>query len=290
MSAERDTTRIVRSWLRADDHESADRLLDTVLARLDATPQRRSWWPAWRTPMRPNLKAAITAAAVLVVALVGYQLLPKSPGTGGPALPTPSPPAAATAPPAIVFPSAGPLAAGTYRANINGFAFTFTVPIGWASSSDCDACTPQGATLQQANAQGPQGVWMPIWAVDAAYTDPCGGIRGPVASSAADLAADIAAIPGVEVSEPVDVAIGSLAAKHLVVTFPATLGCSPGSFKLWAQGTIGRFVTAPNSIDRLWIFEVDGRFLVIEGETYEGAAPERDAEIQAVIDSIEFTK
>ena len=31
MSAERDTTRIVRSWLRTDEHESADRVLDTVL-------------------------------------------------------------------------------------------------------------------------------------------------------------------------------------------------------------------------------------------------------------------
>ena len=45
MTAERDTTRVVRSWLRADEHESADRLLHTVLARLDTTPQRRPWWP-----------------------------------------------------------------------------------------------------------------------------------------------------------------------------------------------------------------------------------------------------
>ena len=41
MSTDRDTTRIVRSWLQTDEHESADRVLDAVLDQLDATPQRR---------------------------------------------------------------------------------------------------------------------------------------------------------------------------------------------------------------------------------------------------------
>ena len=56
-----DTTRIVRSWLRMDEHESADRVLDVVLDSLDATPQRRPWWPARRiardelpTPSSPS--------------------------------------------------------------------------------------------------------------------------------------------------------------------------------------------------------------------------------------------
>jgi hypothetical protein len=50
MSIDRDvdTARIVRSWLRTEEHESADRVLDDVFALLDATPQRRSWWPARR--------------------------------------------------------------------------------------------------------------------------------------------------------------------------------------------------------------------------------------------------
>ena len=49
MSTDRDITRIVRSWLRTDEHESADRVLDAVLDQLDTTPQRRStWWPARR--------------------------------------------------------------------------------------------------------------------------------------------------------------------------------------------------------------------------------------------------
>ena len=37
MSTDRNPTRIVRSWLRSDEHESADRVLDAVLDQLDTT-------------------------------------------------------------------------------------------------------------------------------------------------------------------------------------------------------------------------------------------------------------
>ena len=76
MTAERDVTRVVRSWLRLDEHDSADRVLENVLASLDATPQRRSWWPARRiADMNKLLPLAAAAAALLVVAVVGYNLL-----------------------------------------------------------------------------------------------------------------------------------------------------------------------------------------------------------------------
>ena len=94
MSQERDVTRLVRSWIREDQHESADRILGVVLDRLDTTPQRRSWWPAWRSNrMNTYAKLIVAAAAVLVVAFAGFQLLPRSGGVGGePTLaPSPSP-------------------------------------------------------------------------------------------------------------------------------------------------------------------------------------------------------
>ena len=84
MSAERDVNRIVRSWLRTDEHESADTVLQTVLSKLDTTPQRRSWWPTWRSNrMNTYAKLLAAAAAVLVVAVVGYQFLPRNGGPGG---------------------------------------------------------------------------------------------------------------------------------------------------------------------------------------------------------------
>ena len=49
MTTERDPrTRIVLSWLREDAHENAERVLLRALDEVDTTPQRRSWWPAWR--------------------------------------------------------------------------------------------------------------------------------------------------------------------------------------------------------------------------------------------------
>ena len=108
MTADRDTTRVVRSWLRTDDHESADRVLLTVMSRLDTTPQRRSWWPPRRfAQMNRYLPAAVAAAAVLVVAVIGYNLLQQSNTLG---------PGASQAAPTTTSPSAGTasLAAGTF--------------------------------------------------------------------------------------------------------------------------------------------------------------------------------
>ncbi len=109
MSTDRDTTRIVRSWLQTDEHESADRVLDAVLDQLDTTPQRRAtWWPVRRLPqMNTTAKLAIAAAAVVVAAFLGIRfLLPgQNVGSDGPT-PTPSPSPAAF--------HSGSLAAGTY--------------------------------------------------------------------------------------------------------------------------------------------------------------------------------
>ena len=93
MSTDRETTRIVRSWLEEGVTRLPDRVLDAVLDQVPATPQRRSWWPAWRlSDMNTFAKFAIAATTVLVVAVVGYNLLPGVGGTGGPtATPSPSP-------------------------------------------------------------------------------------------------------------------------------------------------------------------------------------------------------
>ena len=94
MDSDPDVTRIVRSWLRAEEHESADRVLHDVLALLDSNTQGRSRRPAWISVDRNGLAGLATAlAAVVVVAVVGLSLLPARVGVGGPlisAAPSPS--------------------------------------------------------------------------------------------------------------------------------------------------------------------------------------------------------
>ena len=84
-------TRIVLSWLREDAHENAEQMLLRALDEVDATPQRR-FWPAWRSNrMNTFAKLIVAAAAVLVVAFAGFQLLPRSGGVGGEPTIAPSP-------------------------------------------------------------------------------------------------------------------------------------------------------------------------------------------------------
>lgn len=109
MTTERDPgTRIVLSWLREETHENAERVLLRALDEVDTTPQRRSWWPAWRTnPMNTYAKLLAAAAAVLVVAVVGYQFLPGNGGVGGQPTIAPSP-------------SQALLARGSFTAQVGG--------------------------------------------------------------------------------------------------------------------------------------------------------------------------
>ena len=111
MSTDRDTTRIVRSWLEEGVTALPDRVLDAVLDQVPATSQRRPWWPA-RTfrEMNQALKLAIVAAAVMVVALVGINLMPGSGVVGGPAPSlSPSPSPTPTPPPTAASSDIGPI-------------------------------------------------------------------------------------------------------------------------------------------------------------------------------------
>ena len=84
MSTDRDTTRIVRSWLEEGRTTLPDWVRDDVFDRLPATPQRRSRGTAWRFLTMPTAaKTAIAAAAVILVAVGAFALLPRESWTLG---------------------------------------------------------------------------------------------------------------------------------------------------------------------------------------------------------------
>jgi hypothetical protein len=103
MTTERDIrTRVVLSWLREDAHENAERVLLSALDEVDLTPQRRPRWPVGRFhPVSNYAKLAAAAAAVIVVAVVGYQLLPDRTGPGAPTTAPSTAPSASPAPLAV---------------------------------------------------------------------------------------------------------------------------------------------------------------------------------------------
>ncbi|MEP7081581.1 MAG: nuclear transport factor 2 family protein [Chloroflexota bacterium] len=90
MSSDRDTTRIVRSWLLDGPTELPDRVLDAVLDQLPSTHQgRATWWPARRlSHMNTPMRFALGAVAIVIAVVLGINLLGSN--IGGPS-PTPTP-------------------------------------------------------------------------------------------------------------------------------------------------------------------------------------------------------
>ena len=172
-----DSERLIRAYLDEGLNELPDRVYEVVRSDIDRTRQRVVIGP-WRTPdMNTFAKLAMAAAAVVVVAIVGYNLLPSSGGVGvAPASPSPSVSASPSSSasrgiggrPSDAIPT-GPLQPGTYTVyGLNGTDINvrFTVPAGWRWSD--------GWVLTPTSADPPDGVAMAFWTGDIqVYTDPC---------------------------------------------------------------------------------------------------------------------
>ena len=61
-------------------------------------------------------------------------------------------------------------------------------------------------------------------------------------------------------------------------------------FLLWYAPTfeLARYATELGSTIRVWIVDVHGTVIWIDGETFKGAGPEPGQEIQQLVDSIRF--
>src|SRR6187551_2002577 len=105
MNQHRDTERLLDAWMRDGPTVAPDRVLDVVVDRVERQGQRPAWRLDWRRyTMNPTIKLAAAALAVVIVAVIGYNLLPAtSTGIGGP---TPT-----TSPAPSVSPSVRPTAA-----------------------------------------------------------------------------------------------------------------------------------------------------------------------------------
>ena len=299
---DRDVTRVVQSWLEEGVTALPDRVLDTVLDQLPTTPQRRSRWAARRRPnMNNSLRIGLAAAAVVVIAFIGYQLVSGS-NVGGPGpaeTPTPLPTgtAAPSPAPAADFPPAGALAIGRHALIRGGVPFSFELPTAdWSSSGNPWINKDAGVT--------PEGAAMLFWNPDPdnVFADPCArtALSPPAGPTAADLAAAMSSVPGTDlVSGPSDVTVGGYPAKLVVLTVREDIACSPTGLYLWyfedeagelcgGELVCGRYATALGDTIRVWIVDVDGERIVIEGETYRGAGPEVEQEIQQIVASIRF--
>ena len=147
-----DVELVLREYFADDGLKAPDYVLDVVEGRIGRQPQRRRWPFKGRTNVTTQIKLIAGLAAALVVAAVGYSLLPGTTGPGHPSTAPAGTPSAVVSSPPSAAPSAGASCpewktdgcgdgAGTLTAGSHatrGFvpAFTFTVPEGWVNSSD----------------------------------------------------------------------------------------------------------------------------------------------------------
>jgi hypothetical protein len=300
MSTERDTSRIVRSWLRTEENESADRVLGIVLDQLDMTQQRRvTSWPARRLPeMNNTAKLALGAAAVVVVTVLGINfLLPGGPRIGGPGS-TADPTAASSSVPASGPPRApaegSAIPAGTYvMAPFDGpndaIRFTVTVPDGWVSLPGHSGLAPAAPRGTEA----PEGMGLVFIMVNGLYSDPChdnaaGEEDVLVGPTVEDLAAALQEQSAYEASAPTDVALGGYSGLRMDLQLPSDIDfatCDEGQFWVWESAP---YAQGPGNQWHLWILDVEGTRVVVLAEDFATTPEEDRAEMQAIIDSIEI--
>jgi hypothetical protein len=300
MSTERDVTRIVRSWMRDDEHESADRVLDAVLDQLDTTPQRRALpWPARRlTEMNTFVKFGLAAAAVLLAALLGFTYFGNV-GVGGPSIGDPTPdPTATPMPDPTPTPSqdTSALAEGPLiLAGADAFGTSITVDI---PSADWYG-VPRGLFVtKNENPNAPDGAGLVVFGGQLhVYGDPCewqSTLPEAPATTVDEVVAALQAQASRDPSDPVDVTVSGYAGKSMTLRVPDDAvfpECDRLEYRSWVQDPAvdsARYHQDPGQIDELWILDVDGVLVVIDAGYYEGTPQSVVSEMRSMVESTTF--
>jgi len=307
MNQPRDIERLLDQWFADGSSVAPDRVIDIVADRIERQPQRPAWRLDWRhLTMSTTYKLAGAVAAVAIVGVIGYSLLPgSSTGGGGPA-PSVTPSATPTAAPSARPLTGDRLAAGTYSTkpftgDAAGITVTLTVPDGWSgaesfaiSSPTFDAPSGSGVVFLQAT--GP-------------FDDPCrwdkagtghyaeasGKVVGP---SVDDLVDAIRANKSFTSSAPVDITVDGYAGKQVDIQLPSDIdfkscdketGDADGQYYPLAGGW-GFYAQGPGNRWHLRVFDVDGSRLIAAVIDYAQTPADVQAEAQAIIDSIQISK
>jgi hypothetical protein len=295
MSTDRDVNRIVRSWLEEGRTTLPDRVLDTVLDRLPATPQRRAPWPVRRLlDMHIPTRLGVAAAAVLALAVIGVIAIPRGSGVAGPQ-PSPTPIPTPTPSP-IAFPvdpqQLTVTVPGTYLAgNPLQIPTTLNVPAGWVIKVG----GPYAAYLDRAPI-GSGGASISLTLSQKIYADPCHdrGFLIPQPGTTVDaLAAALSSLPGFTATTPTSVTIDGYSGKQLMLTAPATFaGCAltADGYRLWQLPLGGIYAFIPSQSTILRILDVNGKLLIVSSDTDPTTTSTERAEIQGILDSIHVQK
>lgn len=277
MNDRSDMDRVLSHWFADGPSEMPDRVVDTVADRIGRQRQRRPWRLPWRPfDMNSAMKIGAAVAAVLVLAVAGWNLLPRQEGFVGQPSPTPTPSPTAS-------PTPSPSPASRTAAMVvqqKSISWTAQLPANWGNQGWF--VTPsQGPAAPTGIAIGaPGAVNVP--------TDPCDG-EGKLSDykTPADVVAALGSRKDLVVSPAVDATLGGYSGKHLVVQAPADLSACTDLYIIMAEpsGT-GYHAQGPSNKIEMWIVDVDGQPTVFQIESFPGTPPADLAAAQRIMDSV----
>ncbi len=161
MNPNRDPDRLIHAFLTEGATELADEVYDAIRDRIDHTRQRAVIGP-WRSPdMNRYLKIALSAAAVLAIAVVGYRQfgIVNEPGPASSGSPAPNATPAAT-PEGVAL---------TQTFTSERYGVTFSYPDGWATKPATEPWTTSVPDYIQSSgdvvydpAQGEGVLWIAV--------------------------------------------------------------------------------------------------------------------------------
>jgi len=304
MTASRDPDQLIQALVEEGVDELPDPVYDAVRDRIEQTRQRAVIGP-WRTSdMNRYLKIGLAAAAVVVIAVVGFQFLGNSnlgnSNSGGPGATETMQP---TATPAVTpEPSAaGALPLGPHTLCEIGFCDVgMSITIGAA-----DWYGEGGGRLliKNDNSDPPDGAAMIVFTGPLyVYGDACQWSTTQAetpATTVDELVAALAAQMPRDASEPMDITVDGYSGKAITLHVPDDAAYSAGEFTDCDEGFFGswtvsqglepyRYHQGPGQIDEVYILDVDGVLTVIDTGYYGGTPDAAVDELRGIVESATF--
>jgi hypothetical protein len=301
MSAPRDVDRLLNSFLREGPMELPDTSFDQVRARIDETRQRAVLGSIGVPIMNNNfVRVGLAAAAVVVIAIIAFNLLPGTPPPGGGPSPSPSVEPSVAAPSAEQSTAAGlPEGPHLYQDGQGDGSqntippLTVTIPApGW----DGDV----GGGILGKNLPGPAGASMIVFAQQEYFVfgDPCHWETTPdtTVTTVDEFIAALSSQASRDASEPVDITLDGYTGKAITLHVADDVDssqCDQGTYATWNCGDLADpipcgFVEGPGETSTEYILDVDGVLVAWHTGYGESASPDLVAELESIVQSASF--
>ena len=281
-------------WLEAEaPGRLPDRVLNATFERTRRIRQQGGWRALLGRIQMPKIALALGGAAIVVVAVLALGLNNvTAPGVGGQPSPTPSPtstPSPSSSAAAGVLPQGPFLVEGepSITVSIPGAGWTFDDRFSALMKGEEVDNLPEAAILLWA---WPAGTEFYV------YGDPCQWKstrpETPV-TTAAELAAALAAQPTRDASTPVDVTVDGHAGTAITLHVPddaVFTDCDESAFA--SYGVPGdeptRTAQGPGQIDEFWILDVDGGIVILDAMYRPDTSAELVDELRSIATSATF--